>query len=104
MTDRIFLGADRDPLAGPRFFKPGVAESPESILGAGQHESAGEALLEVVRIRPDFADAHYLLGQLFHAHLNDREQSVRHLKTAEKLYFKNRDREKSVRIRQMLAS
>jgi len=75
-----------------------------AYLDTHQHESAGEALLEVVRIRPDFADAHYLLGQLFHSHLNDRERSVQHLQTAEKLYFKLKDHEKSARIQQMLAS
>ncbi|TDJ57765.1 MAG: tetratricopeptide repeat protein, partial [Nitrospina sp.] len=91
-----------------------VALAPDSLqdrfslglayLDAHQHESAGEALLETVRIRPDFADAHYLLGQLFHSHLEDRERSVKHLKTAEKLYSKLKDHEKSARIRQILAS
>ena len=91
-----------------------VALAPDSLqdrfslglayLDANQYESASEALLEVVRIRPDFADAHYLLGQLLHSHLNDRERSVQHLKTAEKLYFKLKDYEKAARIHQILSS
>jgi len=67
-----------------------------------QYESAREAFLEAVRVKPDFADAHFLLGQLFHNAFEENELAASHLKKAEKLYLKLKDMPRVQRIHDML--
>jgi len=74
-----------------------------AFLDGQQYESAREALIDTLRIRPDFSDAHFLLGNLYQSHLNDSERAAQHLKKAEKLYAKLKDHSKVARVREMLA-
>ncbi len=91
-----------------------VSLAPDSVharfsLGMAYYDSkrlelARDEFLNTVRIRPDFADAHFLLGNLYHSPLEDSERSMFHLKKAEKLYAKLKDYPKVSRVRELMAT
>ena len=65
-------------------------------------DEACAAFREVVRIKPDFADGHLMLGKIYHEQLSDPEKSLPHLKKAEKLFLKLEDYQRVGQIRQLL--
>ncbi|MCH7500050.1 MAG: tetratricopeptide repeat protein, partial [Nitrospinae bacterium] len=91
-----------------------VSLAPDSVharfsLGLAYYDSkrlelARDEFLQTVRIRPDFADAHFLLGSLYHSSLEDSEHSMFHLRKAEKLYAKLKNYPKVSRVRELMAT
>jgi hypothetical protein len=66
-------------------------------------DEACTAFREVVRIKPDFAEGHLMLGKLYLENLLNRDKSVPHLKKAEKLFVKLEDYQRVGQIRQLLS-
>jgi hypothetical protein len=56
-----------------------------------------------VRVKPDFAEGHYMLGHVYLDKLSESEQAIHHLKKAEKLFIKLEDFERLARVRRVLA-
>jgi tetratricopeptide (TPR) repeat protein len=91
-----------------------VSLAPDSVharfsLGLAYYDSkrlelARDEFLETVRLRPDFADAHFLLGSLYHSALEDSERSLFHLRKAEKLFSKLKDYQKVSRVRELMTT
>ena len=89
-----------------------IALSPDSVqarysiglayLDGKQYEEASEAFQEALKIKPDFADVHLMLGNLYQSPLTDNERSIFHLKKAEKLFAKLEDYPNSARARHLL--
>jgi tetratricopeptide (TPR) repeat protein len=73
-----------------------------TLMDLGRYEEAGEVFEEVLRIKPDFADGHYMLGRLYLENLFDSEKAISHLKKAEKLFLKLEDYQQSAHVRQLL--
>ena len=65
-------------------------------------EEACTAFREVVRIKPDFADGHLMLGKLYREQLSDPDKALPYLKKAEKLFMKQEDFQRVGQIRQLL--
>ena len=55
-----------------------------SLMDLKMFEEACTAFREVVRIKPDFADGHLMLGKLYREKLSDPDKSLPYLKKAEK--------------------
>ncbi len=64
-------------------------------------EEANEVFKEVVRIKPDFADGHFMLGNLYLNHLCETDKALLHLKKAEKLFLKLEDYHRAAQIREL---
>ena len=66
-------------------------------------DEACAAFREVVRIKPDFAEGHLMLGKLYRDRIFDSDKSLHHLKRAEKLFMKLEDYQRVGQIRQLLS-
>ena len=66
-------------------------------------DEACAAFREVVRIKPDFAEGHLMLGRIYRENLSEVEKSLNHLKKAEKLFVKLEDYQRVGEIRQLLS-
>ena len=74
-----------------------------SLLDAKLYEEACSAFRDVIRIKPDFADGHMMLGNLYRENIPEPDKSVYHLKRAEKLFMKMEDFQRVGYIRQLLS-
>ena len=73
-----------------------------SLIDLKIFDEACTAFREVVRIKPDFADGHLMLGKLYREQLSDLDKALPHLKKAEKLFMKLEDYQRVGQIRQLL--
>ena len=73
-----------------------------SLIDAELYDDACSAFCEVIRIKPDFADGHMMLGNLYRENIPDPEKAIYHLKRAEKLFMKMEDFQRVGYIRQLL--
>ncbi len=93
--------------------KRAVELKPESIpirfyLGVVLAESenfheACEMFLETIRLKPDFADGHHMLGNIYSNSIKDVEKAIVHLKKAEKLFIKLENFSRSNQIQEQLS-
>ena len=74
-----------------------------SLIDAELYDDASSAFREVVRIKPDFADGHMMLGNLYRENIPEPDKAAYHLKRAEKLFTKLEDFQRVGYIRQLLA-
>ena len=72
------------------------------LINCGKYQSACDAFHEAVRVKPDFAEGHYMLGHIYLEKLFEIEKGVNHLSKAEKLYIKLEDFDRLARVRAML--
>jgi len=56
-----------------------------------------------VRVKPDFAEGHYMLGYVYLEKFSETEKAINHLNKAEKLYIKLEDFGRLTRVREILA-
>ena len=73
------------------------------LIDCEKFQSACDAFNEAVRIKPDFAKGHFMLGYIYLESLSDIEKGTYHLNKAEKLYIKLEDFDRLDRVRAMLA-
>jgi tetratricopeptide (TPR) repeat protein len=73
-----------------------------SLMDLELFDEACAAFREVVRIKPDFAEGHLILGKLYREKLSELDKSLHHLKKAEKLFVKLEDYQRVGEIRQLL--
>ena len=73
-----------------------------TLMDVEKFEEANEVFQQVVRIKPDFADGHFMLGNLYLNHLCETEKALLHLKKAEKLFLKLEDYHRAGQIRELL--
>ena len=74
-----------------------------SLIDVDLYDDACMAFREVIRIKPNFADGHMMLGNLYRENILDPERAIYHLKRAEKLFFKMEDFQRVGYIRQLLS-
>ena len=74
-----------------------------SLMDIELFDEACAAFREVVRIKPDFAEGHLMLGKLYRENMLDMDKSLHHLKKAEKLFVKLEDYQRVGEIRQLLS-
>ena len=72
------------------------------LIKCGKNESACDAFHETVRIKPDFAEGHYMLGQIYLETFFEIKKGVGHLIKAEKLFIKMEDFDRLERVRALL--
>ncbi len=97
-VDALKRAVELKPQSIPKRFYLGVV-----LAEVENFHEACEMFLETVRLKPDFADGHYLLGNIFSNAIKDQEKAFFHLKKAEKLFFKQEDFSRSEQIRERLA-
>jgi tetratricopeptide (TPR) repeat protein len=93
------LGRNRDRYQDSEMDTVAVTQTFARICGLlgnafmefGYHTSARQALKRAVRVWPEFAEGHYLLGTLHIKKLRNPKRSVKHLETAEQLYIRQND-------------
>jgi len=96
-----------------KYLKQAVALKPDSVqvqfyLGLSLMDSelfddACAAFSEVIRIKPNFADGHMMLGNLYRENILEPDKAIYHLKRAEKLFVKMEDFQRVGYIRQLLS-
>ena len=74
-----------------------------TLMDLARPAEAAEVFQAVTGIKPDFADAHFILGNLYLEKLDEEEKALAHLKKAEKLYIKLEDHPRLADIRRLLA-
>ena len=72
------------------------------LMSCERCQSACDAFHEAVRVKPDFAEGHYMLGYVYLEKLFKIEKGVNHLSKAEKLYSKLEDFDRLAKVRAML--
>jgi len=72
------------------------------LIDCEKFKRACDALNEAVRIKPGFAEGHYMLGYVYLEKLFDLEKGAYHLRKAEKLYIKLEDFDRLEKVRAML--
>ncbi len=68
----------------------------------GRYVEASEAFHETVRLKPDFADGHHMLGAIYHDKIPDQEKAAFHLKKADLLYVKLEEYSRSAQVRLLI--
>ena len=74
------------------------------LIKCGKNESACASFHETVRIKPDFAEGHYMLGQIYLETFFEVKKGVNHLSKAEKLFTKLEDFDRLARVRALLGN
>ena len=73
-----------------------------TLMEVERYVEACEVFEMVVRVKPDFADVHFMLGNLYTEKIKDADKAVSHLKKAEKLFVKLDDNLSLSHVRQIL--
>jgi tetratricopeptide (TPR) repeat protein len=74
-----------------------------TLMEVERYMEACEVFETVVQAKPDFADVHFMLGNLYTEKIKDSDKAVTHLKKAEKLFIKLDDNLHLSHVRQILA-
>lgn len=74
-----------------------------TLMEVERYIEACEVFEAVVQVKPDFADVHFMLGNLYTEKIKDPDKAVTHLKKAEKLFIKLDDNLHLSHVRQILA-
>ena len=74
-----------------------------TLMELQRYPEACDVFQEVVHTKPDFAEAHFMLGNLYMDKIGDSDKAVAHLKKAEKLFVKLDDNLRLSHVRQILA-
>ena len=93
-------------------FKDAVSLNPGSVqsnfylgltlMEVERYVEACEVFETVVQVKPDFADVHFMLGNLYTEKIKDSDKAISHLKKAEKLFIKLDDNLHLSHVRQIL--
>ena len=68
-----------------------------------RYTDACEVFQAVTQAKPDFADAHFILGSLYLEKLDETDKALTHLKKAEKLFLKLEDHQRLSGTRELLS-
>jgi len=74
-----------------------------TLMEMDKYVEACEVFVSVVQVKPDFADVHFMLGNLYTEKIKDPGKAVSHLKKAEKLFIKLDDNLHLSHVRRILA-
>ncbi len=74
-----------------------------TLMEVEKYVEACEVFEALVQVKPDFADVHFMLGNLYTEKIKDPDKAVTHLKKAEKLFIKLDDNLRLSHVRQILA-
>ena len=95
------------------YFKDAVNLNPGSVqsnfylgltlMEVERYAEACEVFEALVQVKPDFADVHFMLGNLYTEKIKDSDKAVTNLKKAEKLFVKLDDNPRLSHVRQILA-
>ena len=73
----------------------------QAYLEFGYHTVARQAFKRAVRVWPEFAEGHYLLGYLHIKKLRNPKRAVKFLETAEQLYIRQNDFQRASLVHQL---
>lgn len=73
----------------------------QAYLEFGCHAAARQAFKRSVRVWPEFADGHYLLGVLHIKKLRNPKRAVKYLEMAEQLYIRQNDFQRAALVHQL---
>ncbi|MBT5469271.1 MAG: tetratricopeptide repeat protein [Nitrospina sp.] len=73
----------------------------QAYLEFGYHAAARQAFKRAIRVWPEYAEGHYLLGSLHIKKLRNPKRAVKYLETAEQLYIRKNDFQKAAMVHQL---
>ena len=73
----------------------------QAYLEFGYHTAARQAFKRAVRVRPEYADGHYLLGSLHIKKLRNPKRAMKYLEIAEQLYIRQNDFQRAALVHQL---